>query len=118
MLFLIVFVLFLLRFYVSVDYCQFVQKGDSFQNLHVPEDYFPKRNFLIFGFIFVHDHTEIAVRAILGYDASHERIFEIIYVVDDVTTLILELFQESNFTHHIVISNHFKHSPFIERDSE
>jgi hypothetical protein len=99
-----------------VDYSQFVQKGDSFHDLHVPEDYFLERNFLFSCFILVDNHTEIPFGAIFGDDASHDRIFEIIYVVDDVTALILELFQESNFTHHIVISNHFKHSPFIERE--
>jgi hypothetical protein len=74
-----------------VNDIQFVQKGDASQNFYDPKGDFVYGNGLISGFIFVNDHTEITIGAILGDDAALDRKLEILNVLDDVTALILEL---------------------------
>jgi hypothetical protein len=96
-----------------MDYFEFVQKCDSFENLHIPEDYSVHWDFLISLLMLLNDHTEITVGAILGNNASLESLKpKVLDVIDDVTTLILQFLKQSNLTHDIVFFNHFKHPPF------
>jgi hypothetical protein len=73
-----------------VDDSQFVQKGDSFENLHIPEDYSFQWDFLISRLMLLNDHIQIAVCVKIGDDASLERKLKVLDVIDHVTALVFQ----------------------------
>jgi hypothetical protein len=72
-------------------------------------------NCLVSSLVLLYDHIQITIRAVFSDNASFESLKrKVLDVLDDVSTLILELLKQSNFVYDIVFKvfvDHFQRSP-------